>query len=83
MNPITIGPMNCLNEDLNLKLKAMPTNVMVAQKISNSIDITSLNAERTAEINRKPLPAVSEHPLCIPPSESIRNVLGRDGDAYV
>jgi hypothetical protein len=46
VNPISIGPMNCLKEDLNLMLKNMPINVMVPTKISNSIDITSLQMKK-------------------------------------
>jgi hypothetical protein len=38
--------MNCLKEDLNLMLKNMPINVMVPTKISNSIDITSLQMKK-------------------------------------
>ena len=45
VNPTSTGPMNCLKVDLNLMLKNMPTNVMVPQKISNSIDITSLQTK--------------------------------------
>jgi hypothetical protein len=47
VNPISTGPMNCLKLDLNLMLKNMPINVMVPQKISNSIDITSFRNKKT------------------------------------
>jgi hypothetical protein len=42
VNPISIGPMNCLNEELNLMLKNMPINVTTPQINSNSIGLTSL-----------------------------------------
>jgi hypothetical protein len=47
VNPTTIGPMNCLNGARYLMLNNIPINVMIPQKISNSIDITSLRDKKT------------------------------------